>query len=34
MNVTIEKQKDGTYIEYNTDECDVTLKGTGNTVSE
>lgn len=34
MNVTIEKQKDGTYIAYNTDECDVTLIGTGNTVSE
>ena len=34
MNVTIEKQKDGTYIAYNTDESDVTLIGTGDTVTE
>lgn len=34
MNVAIEKQKDGTYIAYNTDESDVTLIGTGHTVSE
>lgn len=34
MNVAIEKQKDGTYIAYNTDECDITLIGSGSTVSE
>ena len=34
MNVTIEKQKDGTYVAYNTDNSDVTLIGTGNTVNE
>ncbi len=34
MNVTIEKQNDGTYIAYNTDECGVSLIGTGATVSE
>ena len=34
MNVTIEKQNDGTYIAYNTDESDVTLIGTGDTVTE
>lgn len=34
MNVAIEKQKDGTYIAYNTD-CDgVSLIGTGGSVSE
>lgn len=32
--VTIEKQKDGTYIAYNTNGDEVTLVGTGNTVSE
>lgn len=34
MNVAIEKQKDGTYIAYNTDGENVSLIGTGNTVSE
>ena len=34
MVVAVEKQKDGTYIAYNTNESDVTLVGTGNTVSE
>lgn len=34
MNVTIEKQKDGSYIAYNTNDDAVTLVGTGNTVSE
>ena len=34
MNVTIEKQKDGTYIAYNTDSDGLSLIGTGNTVRE
>ena len=34
MNVAIEKQKDGTYIAYNTDGENVSLIGTGSTVSE
>lgn len=34
MNVNIEKQKDGTYVAYNTNDDSVTLVGTGNTVSE
>lgn len=34
LNVTIEKQKDGTYIAYNINCDEVTLVGTGNTVSE
>lgn len=34
MKVTIEKQKDGTYIAYNTEESSSSLIGTGNTVSE
>ena len=34
MNVAIEKQKDGTYIAYNIDGENVSLIGTGNTVSE
>ena len=34
MNVAIEKQKDGTYIAYNTEESDITLIGSGSTVSE
>ena len=34
MNVTIEKQKDGTYIAYNTDSDGLSLIGTGNSVSE
>lgn len=33
MNVTIEKQKDGTYIAYNTTDDTVTLIGTGDTVA-
>lgn len=34
MNVTIEKQKDGTYIAYNTEDSEFSLIGTGNSVSE
>lgn len=34
MNVTIEKQQDGTYIAYNTEESDFSLMGTGCSVSE
>lgn len=34
LNVTIEKQKDGTYIAYNTNDEGVTLVGTGDTVGE
>lgn len=34
MNVTIEKQNDGSYIAYNPDESEFTLIGTGNTVAE
>lgn len=34
MNVTIEKQQDGTYMAYNTEESDFSLIGTGDTVSE
>lgn len=34
MNVTIEKQKDGTYVAYNKDGDGLALIGTGNTVSE
>ena len=34
MKVTIEKQKDGTYIAYNTEESNSSLIGTGSTVSE
>ena len=34
MNVTVEKQKDGTYIAYNTDSDGLSLIGTGNTVNE
>lgn len=34
LNVTIEKKKDGTYIAYNTNDDEVTLLGTGNTVNE
>ena len=34
MNVTIEKQKDGTYIAYNTDSDGLSLIGTGDTVNE
>lgn len=34
MNVTIEKQKDGTYIAYNTDSDGLSLIGTGNSVNE
>lgn len=34
MNVSIEKQSDGTYIAYNTDGDHCTLIGTGNTVKE
>lgn len=34
LNVTIEKQSDGTYIAYNTNIDGLSLIGTGNTVSE
>lgn len=34
MNVSIEKQSDGTYIAYNTDGDKVVLIGTGDTVTE
>lgn len=34
MKVTIEKQSDGTYIAYNTEENESSLIGTGTTVSE
>lgn len=34
LQVTIEKQNDGTYMAYNTDESDFTLIGSGDTVSE
>lgn len=34
MEVTIEKQADGTYIAYNKDESDATIIGTGNSVRE
>ena len=34
LNVTIEKQSDGTYIAYNTNIDGLSLFGTGNTVSE
>ena len=34
MNVTIEKQKDGTYIAYNTEDSEFSLIGAGNSVSE
>lgn len=34
MNVTIEKQKNGTYMAYNTTDDNITLIGTGNTVTE
>lgn len=34
LNITIEKQGDGTYIAYNTNDDSVTLIGTGRTVSE
>lgn len=34
MNVSIEKQSDGTYIAYNTDGDKVTLIGTGDSVKE
>lgn len=34
MNVSIEKQKDGTYVAYNTTGDKVTLIGTGDTVTE
>lgn len=34
MNIKIEKQKDGSYIAYNTDGGKFGLIGTGNTVSE
>ena len=34
MTVTIEKQSDGTYIAYNTEENESSLIGTGATVSE
>lgn len=34
MKVSIEKQKDGTYVAYNTDGDKVVLLGTGNTVTE
>lgn len=34
MEVTVEKQADGTYIAYNKDESDVTIIGTGNSVRE
>ena len=34
MNVTVEKQKDGTYIAYNTDSDGLSLIGTGDTVNE
>lgn len=34
MEVTIEKQADGTYIAYNEDESDATIIGTGNSVRE
>lgn len=34
MEVTVEKQADGTYIAYNKDESDATIIGTGNSVRE
>ena len=34
MKVIIEKQEDGSFIAYNTEEADLSLIGTGNTVSE